>query len=156
MTKRLLLVEDEASLSRAVARLLGRAGYEVVVADSREQALRVVGPFPVAVFDIELPDCGGVELAQELMLSGIVKRAIFFTATVDRELRDHASGIGPICNKTEGVDRLLKLIDELLKLIDETSRRTKRKAAGGLTLASTIPPPSGVRSSKPPVSKPKP
>src|SRR3954454_12031117 len=66
MGKRLLLVEDEATLARALGRLLNRVGYEVSIAASCSEAQSSTGTFSIGVFDIDLPDGDGIDLAEHL------------------------------------------------------------------------------------------
>ncbi len=65
---RLLVVEDEAILARALARLLGRR-YQVQVASTVEEALGFLraGPQPDAVLcDVHMPHEGGPELYEQV------------------------------------------------------------------------------------------
>lgn len=138
MTTRVLLVEDEPSLAKAVARFLGRSGYVVVVAGSCEEAQGAAGPFRAGVLDIELPDGNGAKLASQLIARAVVQSVVFFTATRDHRLREAATRLGPICEKSGGVR-------ELVALLQQTTERSQKMVAGGPPIASTVPPASGVR-----------
>lgn len=61
---RVLLVEDDPLLRRGVARMLVREGFEVLEADSGEQALEQLDHHPVdcVLSDISMPGMGGMEL----------------------------------------------------------------------------------------------
>lgn len=63
-----LLIDDEEAVRRAVARILARAGYEVVEASDGAEALAIARArsFAVAICDLSLPDVSGVELAAQL------------------------------------------------------------------------------------------
>ena len=58
---RILLVDDETSIQRAVAPLLRSRGYDVEVAGTGAEALRVVADRPpdLIVLDLGLPDIEG-------------------------------------------------------------------------------------------------
>jgi two-component system CheB/CheR fusion protein len=65
---RVLVVEDHADAARVLSRLLRDAGYEVGVAGSAADALRLAAgrPFDVMVSDIGLPDATGHELMRQV------------------------------------------------------------------------------------------
>jgi DNA-binding response OmpR family regulator len=64
-----LLIDDEEAVRRAVARILARAGYEVVQAADGAEALAIAAArtFDLAICDLSLPDMTGVELAAQLV-----------------------------------------------------------------------------------------
>jgi DNA-binding response OmpR family regulator len=141
MGKRLLLVEDEATLARAVARLLRRRGHEVFLADSCDEARRASGSFSIGVFDIDLADGDGVSLAEELVRKSVVRRVVFFSGTSDAQVRVHASNFGPFVEKSKGVSELEAVIARAL-----AGEEVKVSGGQGLRLReSTTPPPSGIR-----------
>ena len=65
---RILLVDDEASIQRAVAPLLRSRGYEVETVGSGSDALRVASERPpdLVVLDLGLPDLDGVEVCRRI------------------------------------------------------------------------------------------
>jgi two-component system KDP operon response regulator KdpE len=65
---RILLVDDEAPIQRAVAPLLRSRGYEVEVASTGEDALKVVRSRPpdLVVLDLGLPDMEGTEVCRQV------------------------------------------------------------------------------------------
>jgi DNA-binding response OmpR family regulator len=141
MGKRLLLVEDETTLARAVARLLRRSGHEVFLASSCDEARRAGGSFSIGVFDIDLADGDGVSLAEELARKSVVRRVVFFSGTNNAKVRVHASNLGPFVDKSKG-------FPELEAVIVRSLAREEEKAVGaeGQRLReSTTPPPSGIR-----------
>jgi DNA-binding response OmpR family regulator len=141
MSQRLLLVEDEAALSRALARLLRRRGYEVVMAGSAAAARAVSGTYTLGIFDIDLPDGDGVALARELLQSGVVARALFFSGTREPEQHRRAEKVATFVDKGDGFPQLIATIDRAME-----SQRAR--VAGDDDVAfeqSNGPPPSGVR-----------
>lgn len=144
MGKRLLLVEDEATLARAVGRLLRKRGHEVFLAGSCAEARSASGNFSLGIFDVDLDDGDGVSLAEELLRKAAVRRAVFFSGTLDQGVRARASKLGPFVEKARGFPELEIIIDRAL-VRDEI----RVVGAGRIRLgASTTPPPSGFR--KPP------
>ena len=141
MGKRLLLVEDEPTLARALARLLNRAGYEVSIVPSCADARRSKGTFSIGVFDIDLPDGDGVDLAEHLRRTQLVRRAVFFSGTTVARQRVRAARLGPFVEKCKGFPELQAAIEGVMK-------SPHAKVAGdddSVVGESASPPPSGVR-----------
>jgi DNA-binding response OmpR family regulator len=67
---RILVVEDEPSISRVVMKILEPRGYVVLLATSADEArplLAAIGDgFHCALIDVGLPDVYGVDLAKEI------------------------------------------------------------------------------------------
>jgi DNA-binding response OmpR family regulator len=141
MGKRVMLVEDEPTLGRALVRLLRRSGFDVQFAGCCAESRRLPGTFSVGVFDIDLPDGDGIELAQQLRRDGIVRRVVFFSGTMTPRKRVRALSLGPFVEKSKGYFDLYAAIEEVLG-----SRQAK--VAGDEdsgAFESNNPPPSGVR-----------
>lgn len=67
MPERLLIVEDEETLSESLKRVFMREGYEVETAGSAEQALSIVKDryFDLVIADIILPGLTGIDLLRK-------------------------------------------------------------------------------------------
>ncbi len=65
---RILLVDDEASIQRAVAPLLRSRGYDVEVAGTGADAIRIASEHPpdLIVLDLGLPDIEGTEVCRRI------------------------------------------------------------------------------------------
>jgi FixJ family two-component response regulator len=77
-----VLVEDDASMRQAIARVLGAAGFRVTAYPSAE-ALLAEGPPAGAgclVLDVQLPGLSGLALHRRLAAAGAAPPAIFITA----------------------------------------------------------------------------
>jgi CheY-like chemotaxis protein len=109
--KRLLVVDDNELTRRMLQRILGQQGYSVTAASTLAEARVVKGRFDVGVFDGELPNGTGVDLAADLLMRGVVARAVFFTATDDAILLSAARALGTIVRKD-----LRHLLDVLANL----------------------------------------
>jgi DNA-binding response OmpR family regulator len=70
--QRILVVEDEQSISEVVALYLGRAGYAVSVAHDGHEALRhLTDHLPaLVILDVMLPGVDGLEIARRLRRTG--------------------------------------------------------------------------------------
>jgi DNA-binding response OmpR family regulator len=67
--RRLLLVEDEEGLRELVAQFLRRACYSVIEAVDGLDGIdrfRDSGPFDLALVDLNLPGCSGVDVCREI------------------------------------------------------------------------------------------
>ena len=73
MTK-ILLVEDEASFSDALSYVLGKEGFEVVLADTGDGAITAVdkGGADLVLLDLMLPGLSGTEVCKQLRLRSMV------------------------------------------------------------------------------------
>lgn len=68
MTTRILLVEDEESLSDPLSYLLGKEGYDVVVADDGQRALDLFESdgADLVLLDLMLPGVSGIEVCRTI------------------------------------------------------------------------------------------
>lgn len=100
--QRLLVVEDDVTVARALSRTLARAGFSVACARSCAAARALPQSFDFAILDLDLPDGNGVDLAQALLTSGRVPAVLFFTSCVDDALLSRARRMGSIVMKSLG------------------------------------------------------
>jgi FixJ family two-component response regulator len=86
------VVEDDASLSKALARILRIKGYAPKTFSSAEALLRdgCADAIRCLVLDIQLPGMSGFELHQRLSRDGRAPPVIFITAYDDDDARTHA------------------------------------------------------------------
>jgi DNA-binding response OmpR family regulator len=136
------VVEDDRALARALARLLRSYGHDVYVAATCAEARSAPGRFSLGVFDIDLPDGNGVDLAQERSAAGAVKRVVFFTGSVEATERARASGLGPCITKGRGVAVLRIAIENAL---NEVSHQVVGSDEQVIRPTSTAPPPSTIK-----------
>lgn len=115
---RVLLLEDDPSMRRAISRELSRRGYRVTEAPSCTAALAATGPYDCGIFDIVLPDGDGIDVAETLLRNQLVQHAIFYSGTSDERIWLRASDGGVFVHKDQGVQRLA---DELESLIAPAS-----------------------------------
>ena len=80
--KKILVLEDEKSIRDFVVLNLSRAGYDIVEAETGEQALELFDSTPdIDIAVLTIPKAGAVEVAERLVQNGI--RAIWNFAHVD-------------------------------------------------------------------------
>ena len=90
------VVEDDASCSRAIERLLRAAGFEPYVCASAEAFLQDTTHFApdCLVLDIHLPGMSGLDLCRRLTVLGRATPVIFVTAHDEPEAREEARRAG--------------------------------------------------------------
>ncbi len=129
---RILVVEDEAKVARALQEGLEREEYQVVVARSGEEGFYLVSAeeFDLVILDLMLPGRDGLEVLSTLRKRGLVTRILILTA------RD------AIEDRVQGLDRgaddyLVKpfAFPELLARIRALLRRGRTEQVARLKLA---------------------
>ena len=85
MEGHILIIDDEASLRRTMARILQRAGYEVTTASNGEEGLMLVSEqsFDLVFSDIRMPDMSGLDLLKTVHEKYPDLPVILFTAQPD-------------------------------------------------------------------------
>ena len=85
MEGHILIIDDEASLRRTMARILQRAGYEVTTAANGEEGLALVSEhsFDLVYLDIRMPDMSGLDLLKTIHAKLPELPVILFTAQPD-------------------------------------------------------------------------
>lgn len=93
----ILIVDDDDSLRRALARTVRRAGHDVESFASAEALIAHGLPAADAclVLDMDLPGQGGADLKRMLVESGHDLPTIFITAWDIDEAREALAGIAP-------------------------------------------------------------
>jgi PAS domain S-box-containing protein len=93
--ERVLLVEDEPEVRRVCALTLRRLGYEVIVADDEEHAVKLCAaaerPLDAVVTDVVMPGTSGVALVQRLRVLQPGVRVLFMSGYTDRRIVDTSS-----------------------------------------------------------------
>lgn len=126
MSKRLLVVDDEANLLRAVEACLRAEGFEVTTARSgREALLRVAATLPdLIVSDIRMPGMSGYELAQQLRGSTRTSLVPVVFLTAKGEMADRIKGfrvgVDAYLTKPFEPDELIAVIKNIVERVDRT------------------------------------
>jgi ActR/RegA family two-component response regulator len=131
-THSLLVVDDDVTLARALARASTRRGFSVVVAGSCTAARALSQTFDFAILDLDLPDGNGVDLARQLLRAGSVPSVVFFTGSGDSALLARARRLGAVVLKSKGIASVLSCLaaDTSDAPLSRTSPRQKPKAIG--------------------------
>jgi DNA-binding NarL/FixJ family response regulator len=132
MVKRLLVVDDDPGLLRAVAETLRAEGYEVTTARRGAEALvRIAESLPdLIVSDIRMPGMDGYELVRNLRASARTKLIpiVFLTAkdeTADR-IAGFRSGVDAYLTKPFEPDELVAVVANILKRVESMQSEIAR------------------------------
>jgi DNA-binding NarL/FixJ family response regulator len=132
MTKRLLVVDDEPKLLRAIALDLKGEGYDVSTARSGNEALiSIAQKLPdLIVSDIRMPGMDGYALARRLRQnqSTALIPIVFLTAkdtTADR-IEGFRTGVDAYLTKPFEPDELLAVIASILSRVERTHSQIAR------------------------------
>lgn len=125
MSKKILVVEDDASLRRVLEKLLRRAGLEVVSAKDLGAARACIAAArpDVILLDIQLPDGSGLDLLQEVQESLPQTNVIVMTGMADLSVAVQAMQSG-------AYDFLAKPFDRT-GILDVVTRCLQDQAARG-------------------------
>ncbi|HMJ13334.1 MAG TPA: sigma-54 dependent transcriptional regulator [Polyangiaceae bacterium] len=131
---RVLVVDDEPTLRRSLARLLLSRGMQVLTADDGATAIEVLGreTVDVALIDLIMPNVGGLELLEHVKSNHVEVEVILMTAFGDVETAVKAVRAGayhfltkPFRSNDEVVLTVVKAA-ERRRLIDRTARLERR------------------------------
>lgn len=132
MSKRLLVVDDEPNLLRAVAACLKAEDYEVSTARSgREALLQLAEAVPdLIVSDIRMPGMDGYKLARQLRGSPrtALVPIVFLSAkdeTADR-VEGFRAGIDAYITKPFEPDELIAIVNGILNRVERTHSQIAR------------------------------
>jgi two-component system, chemotaxis family, chemotaxis protein CheY len=94
MTKRILAVDDSATMRQLVRMTLTRAGYEVVEAEDGAKGLQkaAVGTFDMVLSDINMPNMNGMDLLRNLRQMAQYKFTPIVLVTTESQLEKKQEG----------------------------------------------------------------
>jgi DNA-binding NtrC family response regulator len=119
--RKLLIVDDDAGLTKAYARIGTEAGFEVCVINDPLKATEAFLAFKpdIAVIDMIMPEKDGIDVLNEVLLTGLPARIIVTSGYGDAMLRlakgvaeFHASGRVSVLKKPIRRAELEKLLAE--------------------------------------------
>ena len=100
MSKRILVVEDQADNRRILRDLLVNAGYELIEAESGEEAITAVAARrpDLILMDIQLPVMDGYEATRRIRLNPELKSIPIIAVTSYALAGDEAKALAAGCN----------------------------------------------------------
>ncbi|MFL6337113.1 MAG: sigma-54-dependent transcriptional regulator [Pyrinomonadaceae bacterium] len=131
--KRVLVVDDEQSITGAIALILGEGGYEVRTAGTVAEAGALLlegAPFELVFTDLRLPDATGIELLDRIKSDAPDTQAILMTAhgSLDVTIEAIKHGAYYYIEKPFTPDQVLMLASRALQFgeISRENRSLKR------------------------------
>lgn len=125
-TESILIVDDDSSVRRVLQMQLSEAGYEVTLAASGDEALRLANEAcpKLIITDLRMPDIDGIEILRRLSENEIPATVIVITAFGSIETAVQAMRLGAYDYVTKPIDydALLAAVQRALErqsLIDE-------------------------------------
>jgi EAL domain-containing protein (putative c-di-GMP-specific phosphodiesterase class I) len=119
-TSRILLVDDEAALRRAIGKVLELGGYSVVTAANGDDAIALLqaSAFDAIVSDIRMPGMDGLALLRAIRTQDLDVPVIFLTGSPALESAVAALEYGAFQYLTKPIDsaRLLEVVDRAVKV----------------------------------------
>jgi DNA-binding response OmpR family regulator len=112
---RVLIIDDDAGLSRVVALVLQGSGFEADVATNGDEGLRLAGEhaYDAIVLDLRMPGKDGRTVYREMRRSGIETPVMILSAFDAREARDEL-GAQAFLNKPFEPDRLVAQVQSII------------------------------------------
>lgn len=80
---RIVLVEDDPTISEPLTRALGREGYEVEWHGTGQGGVGAAGSADLVILDLGLPDIDGIEVARRVRERGLTVPILMLTARAD-------------------------------------------------------------------------
>jgi CheY-like chemotaxis protein len=118
---RILVVDDEQNMRTTLADILADEGFEVVVAESGERAIKLCKreKFDTVLMDVRMPGIDGIEACRRIRSMRADARVIMMSAySVEQIVEDSLrQGIVAFLRKPLDAERLLKLLEVTSKTV---------------------------------------
>ncbi len=143
---RVLYVEDDETLAKAVERMLEMEGHECDRAETGREAVRLgqTNKYDVILLDIMLPDFDGYEVVHKLHEKGVRTPFLIQSGLVERDNARAGAGFGvenylikPF-NREELISRLDQAVSRAAKKGEAANERRKDKRVADTETASIL------------------
>src|SRR5690349_3165017 len=144
MTAPILIVDDDPVQRRLLQAAVGKAGYEAMVAEGGEEALRLLDAHAVSVviLDLVMPGIGGIEVLEQMRHRGLFVPVIVQTAKggIETVVAAMRSGAFDFVVKPASPERLQTAIANALKVeaLGDEAKRARRPSGGTLTFKDLV------------------
>lgn len=120
MGKKVLVVDDEASLRRMVAFALMQRGYEPELCETGMRGLQALEaskrdntPLDFAIIDVRLPDMDGLELLKAIKANYPTIPVVVITGHGKEQIAEEVQNADGFLEKPFDMDELAKILDEM-------------------------------------------
>ena len=119
--QRILIVDDEPALLKALATILEESGFQVFTAESGRQATAILSEHQIdlLITDLSMPDEDGIELVRRLKKEHHAFKVITMSGTFGPDLLKAAHFLGADATLTKPMT-MAQLLDCIRKLEVET------------------------------------
>jgi len=128
---RMLIVDDDASIRKTLARILEKQGYLVEAVEKGKQAIEATSQrfFNVAFIDIRLPDMDGTELLERMRETEpkMVKIILTGYPSLKNAIDAVNKGADGYLMKPFDVGKLLAMVKQQLEKQEESMRFSEKK-----------------------------
>jgi two-component system OmpR family response regulator len=135
MSRRILVVEDDAETRAFLAKALGEAGWNVEAVGSGREGLyhATDGGFDALVLDRMLPDLDGLSLLKSVRAAGVATPAILLTAmsAIDERVRGLREGADDYLTKPFSFAELEARLEAVLRRPAEAPREAETRLVCG-------------------------
>lgn len=144
MSKRLLVVDDEANLLRAVAAILRGESFEVATArNAREALVQVAQNLPdLIVSDVRMPGMDGYAFARQLHASPHTALIPIVFLTAKGEIEDRVegfrAGVDAYLTKPFEPDELVAVVRNILQRVERTHSTIARLVGAQTEAEKTV------------------
>ena len=118
-SKKILVVDDQESIQKALYHMLSSEGYEISTANNGQEALDSINQnsFDLVISDINMPIMNGLELLKNMKANKINIPLLFITSSDKDETLNEAVkfGINGIIEKPFNMLSTLEIIREKIK-----------------------------------------
>jgi CheY-like chemotaxis protein len=119
-SKRVLLLDDDASIQRLVSTLLRRAGFRVDAVSRGSKAIEALsaGAYDAILLDLMMPTEGGLTVVNHLRENNpaLLQRVLLLTSTPESVLKNVERGIAGVVRKPFTTKELVDAVTRVSKL----------------------------------------
>lgn len=114
-TPHVLIVDDEDIIRELLAEFLGNSGFQVTLAESAEEGLKLCADqsFAAVLVDYGLPGLNGLEFCRKLAASGAPSRLALMTGWGSMEAAEQERAISHVIAKPFDLMAILKTVQEM-------------------------------------------
>jgi len=145
MHKTILIVDDEASIRQSLGAILADEGYEILMAESGEEALKVIeDEMPnLVLLDIWLPGMDGIETLKLIKADHPQLRVIIMSGhgTIETAVKATKLGAFDFIEKPLSLDKVILLVNHALDMtnLEEENVLLKQKVSQQYELTGCSP-----------------
>lgn len=132
---RLLIIEDDSAVARAIVRVFESAGHSCTTSENGEDGLQIARLYEhdAIILDLTLPDLNGEEILRRLRAGGSKTPVIILTGRGEVDAKVEGLAIGADDYVTKPFNR-----DELLARIYSVVRRSKGHAESAIAFGDLV------------------